>query len=99
MMRIGRDGAERPNKSVPPSIPTNSRKYGNHLRLTRGNAVHYYCINCGKYAFTRDKVWHIPPYKNIYCSKKCDEEGFPKWARWLVFAFLLMVWGSWLTGG
>lgn len=95
---MGAGVIKRRDSSAPPSVPVTSRRYGAHLRLTRGNTVHYYCTLCGKYAFSQDKIWQIPPSKNIYCSKECDEAGFPRWTRWVVLAFLLFIWGHWLLG-
>lgn len=84
------------DKSIPDQIPTNSRRYGNHLRRTRGNMVHYYCDNCGKYAFAQRKGFSIYPSIRIFCSKKCEDEYFPRWLVALVSGLVFAAWGYWL---
>jgi len=84
------------DKFVPESIPTNSRRFGNHLRRIKGDTAHYYCDNCGKHAFSQSKGFTIYPSKRIFCSKECESKLFPRWLVALVSIIVFTAWGYWL---
>ena len=81
------------DKSVPKWIPTDSRRYGNHLRRRRGDSDHYYCDNCGNYAFAESRGFAIYPSKRIFCSKSCENEYYPKWLVALISIFVFAALG------
>ena len=68
-------------KPVPERISTDSRRYGNHLSRKRGDDIHYYCDNCGKYAFKESKGLTIYPSVRIFCSKECEDNYLPRWVN------------------